>query len=61
MAAVVLTGAVVGAAPVRTCRRRRGGRVRTGPDRSGPQRYGARLSVDRKAARVWLDDAEVAL
>ncbi|WP_405860351.1 response regulator transcription factor [Streptomyces sp. NBC_00090] len=28
---------------------------------SGPQRYGARLSVDRKAARVRVDGAEVAL
>ncbi|CAM5530063.1 response regulator transcription factor [Streptomyces tanashiensis] len=36
-------------------------RVRPTDQPTGPQRYGARLSVDRKAARVWLDDAEVAL
>ncbi|MGW5001234.1 response regulator transcription factor [Streptomyces hydrogenans] len=36
-------------------------RARPAEQPSGPQRYGARLSVDRKAARVWLDDAEVAL
>ncbi|AUY52392.1 response regulator transcription factor [Streptomyces sp. CB01881] len=28
---------------------------------TGPDRYGARLTVDRKAARVWLDGSEVAL
>ncbi|MGW0734060.1 response regulator transcription factor [Streptomyces sp. NPDC002851] len=31
------------------------------PDAAGPDRYGPRLTVDRKAARVHLDGAEVAL
>ncbi|MEX0173033.1 response regulator transcription factor [Streptomyces sp. LMG1-1-1.1] len=36
-------------------------RVRPAEQPSGPQRYGARLTVDRKAARVGLDGADVAL
>ncbi|MFD0372280.1 response regulator transcription factor [Streptomyces sp. NPDC059071] len=36
-------------------------RPMTPPETAGPDRYGSRLTVDRKAARVHLDGAEVAL
>jgi DNA-binding response OmpR family regulator len=47
-------------ARIRAVMRRAQPRPASGPG-SGPDRYGSRLTVDRKAARVRLDDEEVAL